>query len=362
MAEKIRVGVIGTSWFTDVFHLPALKSHPRVDVTAVCGRNRQRAAEIAGKFAVPQVFTDYREMIERGGVDAVLVASPDDQHYAMAMAVLEAGKHLFCEKPLALNAVQAGEMVQKAQSAGVIHGVMFTFRWTPEYQYLRRLVEEGYIGRPYHCQVRYLSQWGLEPAYNWRYDRRRANGALGDLGAHAVDLARLFFGEITRVSARLDTYIQRPGPSGEPIDPSNDAAVLLLEFANGAQGTLQVSAAAHTDQLQTIDVELHGAAGSLSASLPWQSGARLSGVPGAGQPAQDLPVPEELWCGTPPAENYMDRFAQLLCRASIGDRLFIDSILAGKLPQPNLVDGWKVQKVVDAALASNASGQWVDVH
>ena len=125
-------------------------------------------------------------------------------------------------------------------------------------------------------------------------------------------------------------------PVGQRIDPSNDAAVLLLEFANGAQGTLQVSAAAYTDQLQTIDVELHGASGSLSASLPWQSGARLSGVPGAGQPAQPLPVPEELWCGTQPAENYMDRFAQLLCRASIGDRLFIDSILAGTLPQPNL--------------------------
>ncbi len=361
MAGKIRVGVIGTSWFTDTFHLPALISHAQARVVAICGRGRARAEEVARKYNIPQVFGDYQEMIERGGVDAVVVAAPDDQHYAMAMAALDAGKHLLCEKPTALHADQAREMHEKAQSAGVIHLVMFTFRWAPEYQHLRALVEAGFLGRPYHCQIRYLSQWGLAGDYNWRYDRQRANGALGDLGSHAIDLARLFFGEITRVSARLATYVDRPGADGSLIDPANDAASLLLEFEDGAQGMLQVSAAAHTAQLQTIDVELHGSEATLTATLPWQQGARITAVQGAGQPEQELTVPEELWCGVEPAGNYMDRFAGLLQKASIGDRLFIDSILDGKLPQPNLYDGWKVQQVVDAALLSNERGAWVEV-
>lgn len=361
MPEKIRVGVIGTSWFTETFHLPALASHPNAVITAICGRGREHADAVARKFDIPSVFTDYRALIERAAVDAVLVASPDDQHYPMAQAVLGAGKHLMCEKPVALHADQAKALYEQAQAAGVIHLVMFTFRWAPEYQYLRELVEAGAVGRPYHCQVRYLSQWGLGGGYNWRYDRRRASGALGDLGSHAIDLARLFFGDIQRVSARLETYIDRPGADGGVIDPANDSAVLLLKFKNGSQGTLQVSAVAHTADLQTIDVELHGSAGSLSVTLPWQQGARVSTVDGPGQPARELPVPERLWCGTQPGGSYMDRYTRLLQTASIGDRLFINSILAGNLPQPNLYDGWKVQQVVDAALAANQDGKWVEI-
>ncbi len=361
MTEIVRIGVIGTSWFTETFHLPALASHPHAAITALCGRSRERTGAVAEKFGIPRVFTDYRELIERGDVDAVLVAAPDDQHYAMARAALEAGKHLLCEKPVALQARQVKELYEKAQAAGLVHLVMFTFRWAPEYQYLRELVDSGAIGQPYHCQVRYLSQWGLGGDYNWRYDRRRANGALGDLGSHAIDLARLFFGEIRQVSARLDTYIHRLAPDGGELDPANDSAVLLMEFENGSQGTLQVSAVAHTAQLQTIDVELHGLSGSLSVTLPWQEGARVSAVGGSGQAEQVLPVPERLWYGIPPMPNYMDRFARLLQTASIGDRLFIDSIRSGKLAQPNLYDGWKTQQVVDAAMESHKLGRWMAV-
>lgn len=361
MSAKVRVGVIGTSWFTTTFHLPALASHPQAEVTAICGLNRARAEDVARKFAIPRVLNDYRELIEYAEVDAVLVASPDDMHYPMAMAVIEAGKHLLCEKPSAVRADLAREMYEKAQSRGIIHQVMYTFRWAPEMQYLRQLVENGTLGKVYHGQVRYLSQWGLGGDYNWRYDRQRANGALGDLGSHAIDLARVFFGEITRVAARVATYVDRPGADGGPLDPANDAAVLLLEFFSGAQAALQVSAVAHSADLQVIDVELHGALGSLSATLPWQRGAVITGVQGMGRPAQPLPVPEALWCGVPQTEDYMERFVGLLQRASIGDRLFVDSILAGRLPQPNLYDGWKAQQVVDAALSAHDLGQWVKI-
>ena len=105
MSAKVRVGVVGTSYWADDFHLPALASHPDAELTAICGRDRERASELALKHGVSQVFTDYEEMIERGGLDAVVVATPEDLHHAMVMSALRAGMHVLCEKPLALSSI-----------------------------------------------------------------------------------------------------------------------------------------------------------------------------------------------------------------------------------------------------------------
>ena len=150
MSEKVRVGIIGTRWGGDRFHLPSLKSHPDVVLAAVCGRNRDRAEKLAGKYGVARVFTDYRKMLNSGELDAAIVASPDDLHYPMVMAALEARLHVVCEKPLANSAAQAKKMVEKAQSAGVKHMLMFTLRGAPHYRYMKQLLEDGHIGQLYH--------------------------------------------------------------------------------------------------------------------------------------------------------------------------------------------------------------------
>jgi predicted dehydrogenase len=110
MSEKVRVGVIGTSWWADMMHLPSLKSHPGAQIAAICGRKRDRADDMARKYEIPRVFTDYREMIARANLDAVVIATPQDLHYPMTMAALDAGLHVMCEKEMALNAHQAREM------------------------------------------------------------------------------------------------------------------------------------------------------------------------------------------------------------------------------------------------------------
>jgi predicted dehydrogenase len=110
MPEQVRVGVIGTSWWEDMMHLPCLRSHPRASVAALCGRNRTRTEELAKKYGVPRVFTDYRELIEKGGVEALVVASPDDLHYPMVMEAMNAGLNVLCEKPMAYNLKQAKDM------------------------------------------------------------------------------------------------------------------------------------------------------------------------------------------------------------------------------------------------------------
>src|SRR5689334_12113054 len=114
MKDKVKVGVIGTSWWVDLMYVPSFNSHPDARVVAICGRNAKRAREIAAKFGGATVFTDYRDLIAVDGVDAVVVAAPDDLHYPMTLAALDAGRHVLCEKPLAGNAEDAREMHRRA--------------------------------------------------------------------------------------------------------------------------------------------------------------------------------------------------------------------------------------------------------
>ncbi len=134
MSENIRVGVVGTSWWADMMHWPVLKSHPRATISAICGRNQTRAEEMAGKYGVHTMFADYQEMIGHGALDAVVIAVPDDLHFPIAMAALDVGQHVLCEKPLAINLEQARQMLAKAEAMQVKHMTFFTRRWAPYFR------------------------------------------------------------------------------------------------------------------------------------------------------------------------------------------------------------------------------------
>jgi predicted dehydrogenase len=271
MSQKIRVGIVSTSWWADLMFLPSLKSHPRAEITAICGRNRPRAEEMARKYAIPHVFTDYREMITQGNLQALIVATPDDLHYPITMDALAAGLHVLCEKPLALNATQAQAMYAKAEASGLKHMVLFTWRWLPHFQYLRRLVDEGYIGRCFHCQLSFLSGYGRAGQYHWQFDRQRGTGVLGNLGAHLIDFAHWYVGDIAKVSAHLTNFVARPGPDQQSLDPTNDAALLAVEFVNGAQGSIQASAVAHLGAGVTMmQITLQGEAGTLQSEVVFE--------------------------------------------------------------------------------------------
>jgi predicted dehydrogenase len=347
MSEKLRIGVIGTSPYTSLMHLPSLASHPNAEIAALCGgRNAARTAEIAAQFAVPQVFSDYRAMIADGGLDGVVIAAPDDLHFPMAQAALAARLHVLCEKPLALTAPQARELYGRAEVAGVVNMVSFTYRFTPHYRHLRQLVAEGFVGRVFHAHFRYLSPHGRDGNYQWRFDAARANGVLGDLGPHVIDLARGCCGEIASVSARLDNFIERPGAA-----PANDSALLSLVFASGAQGMLHLSALAHVgDRGQQQHVSLHGEAGTLEADTTFAL-EQVRGARADEQQFRVLPVPDALW-GDVDRSDFFDLFR----KQPVGARLFVDSILAGRTLGPSFYDGLKVQEVVDAALSSQRLG------
>jgi predicted dehydrogenase len=173
MAEKLRIGIVGTSWYPDLMHLPNIKSYPKAETATICGRNRDRAEELAKKYGIPHVFTDYREMIEKGNPHALVVAAPDYQHYAMTMDALDAGLNVLCEKPLACNASHAREMYEKAEAAGVKHMVYYTWRWLPHFRLIQELIDEGFVGDCFHRFFSFLAGFGRDGQYGWRFDGSR---------------------------------------------------------------------------------------------------------------------------------------------------------------------------------------------
>jgi predicted dehydrogenase len=353
MAEQLRVGVIGASAYSDLRHLPAVKSHPQAELVAICDLDRDLAERMAAKYDVPLVSNDYREVIDKGKLQALLVVTPDDTHHAITMDALDAGLHVLCEKPLAHNARQAREMYERARAVNVKHMTFFTFRWSPHYRYLKELVDGGYVGRCFDCRMCLFTGSGRSGHYEWHYDRKHGNGVLGDYGSHMIDLARWLAGDIAKVSAHLRMFLHRPGREGRMLETTNDSATLAIECARGAQGVIQLSSLAHVGA-RGIDqrITLHGESGTLEARATLSS-AEIRGAPAGEDEFRTLPIPDRLLEGVD-RENPYHLLSQFR-----GDYLFLDAILEDRPLSPSFYDGLKAQEVIDAAKEAYQKGSWV---
>lgn len=355
MSEKVRLGIIGTSWWAEAMFLPSFQSHPSAEIMAICGRSQDRARQLAGEYGIPHVYGDYRQLLELSGLDGVVVATPDDLHYAMTMDALDIGLHVLCEKPMALNARQAREMYDKAEATNVTHMVLFTWRWLPNHLYLKQLVDEGYVGRCYQAYFSFLGPFGREPEYQWRYDSQRSNGTISDLGAHMIDFALWYLGDVRTVSGQLTAFVDRPGVDGQPSSSANDAAVVTLEHEQGSHSVIQVSAVSHrADRGVEINISLHGVNGSLEAEhilYGSEAAARILGSRHNEEVFSHLAVPDDLLAslsGDDPFEPFV--------RQAAGPRLFVDAIMENQKVSPSFYDGFKVQEIIDAALESHQKG------
>lgn len=359
MADKVRIGIIGTSWWADMMYLPALKSHTDAQIVAICGRDAERANSVAQQNGIPQVFGDFRDMLSEGGLDGVIVATPDDQHRAMTLAAIDAGLHVLCEKPMALSADDAAQMHDAAEAAGIRHMVLFTWRWQPCFQYLKELVDEGFAGKLYRAQFSYNSGSWLDDRYEWRRDGGRANGILGDVGSHMIDMSRWVLGdEIASVSADAPSLMQRNALSG--YRGNSDAAHLTVRFRNGGQGVIDAMSLAHLgDSAFRIIARIDGADGSIEVvCAPFGSVPEVSvrGVRSGEKVVRELEIPERLLAGHDPANALA-----IYSRNSIGARHFVDAIRGDFRPDPGFEAGLAVQRVIDAALQSDRERRWVDV-
>ncbi len=253
-APEIGVGMLGYA-FMGKAHTNAYKTLPymmyppvaRPRLVAIAGRDKDAVAEAARRYGYEKYYTDWREMLADDAVQLFDNGGPNDVHAEPSIAAAEAGKHVFCEKPLARTAEEARTMLDAVEKAGVKHMVAFNYRFVPAIRQARELIESGALGQIYHFRAVYLQEW-IMPHYDtpmiWRLDKERAgSGALGDLGAHIIDLGRFLVGEMKSVSAMTRTFIkERPtdeGGMGE-VDV-DDAFVAAVEFENGAIGTLEAT-------------------------------------------------------------------------------------------------------------------------
>ncbi|MEY2416081.1 MAG: hypothetical protein QOH53_1415 [Ilumatobacteraceae bacterium] len=364
--EAVRVGLVGTSWWAEAMYLPALADHPVGRITAVCGRDLDRAQGVAAQWSIPKAYNDWSAMIDSGECDAIIVASPNETHYEITMAALDRGLAVLCEKPLGMNVAEAHKMAETARQSGTITMVPFTYRNMPTNQFVKQLIDDGYVGRPYHLSMRYFAGYARDGGYAWRFDEAKAgSGILGDLGSHWLDMARWFLGEVTAVSANRDCFVDRdPRPDGTAYTQLEDSAVIHARFESGASATLQCSAVCWegTPFGQIHELDLHGSAGTLHALNDWDTVQEVRGVRAGEQgPARPLQIPDTAWHGAP-RDRVHDTHRHIFRRTEAMTRQWATAIADGRQVEPDFGTGARVQELVGAAITSaTTDGAWQSV-
>ncbi len=243
----------------------------------VCGRDGEAVAEFANCWGWEHSSSDWREVVEREDVDLVDVSTPGYTHAEISIAAAHAGKHVFCEKPLAFNVAESREMLAAVRKAGVKHMVNFNYRLCPAVSLAKQIIDAGEIGEIRHIRCTYLQDWLVDPEFpmNWRIRRETAgSGAHGDLGAHSIDLARFLVGEINEVVGTKKTFItERPAEgtssgltaqAGEGTEQVtvDDASLFLAKFTDGALGSFEATRMA-PGRKNFNRFEINGSRGSL---------------------------------------------------------------------------------------------------
>jgi len=363
MAERRRsqVGLIGTSWWADLEHLPGLKARGDVEVAALCGRDPTRLASLAEKHGVARTFTDWRAMIAAGGLDALVVAAPNALHREPALAAFDAGLHVICEKPLAMNAAEAREMAARAEAAGRKTLTFFTHRSLAAAVQVKRMVDAGFLGRPVHANAVYHTSSHLRPgkAHAWRMVRAQSGtGVLGDVGSHLVDLVRWWLGDLRRVAAQWQVVNSTLG--GVAVD-ADESVAFLAELASGAQATFHASKLV-AGRGNYLRVELHGTGGSLVFEAEPGFDRTWEGRVLAGRPdrpgLEPVPLPAELTLGLDSTDNQAGRNEAY---RRLTDPFFAAIRGGGGAVAPDFWDGAAVQAVIDAVAESAEARRWADV-
>ncbi|HZE30648.1 MAG TPA: Gfo/Idh/MocA family oxidoreductase [Actinoallomurus sp.] len=352
-------------------------------MVALAGRSRDQATEAAERLGWGAAETDWRELIRRDDVDIIDICSPGDTHAEIAVAALEAGKHVLCEKPLANTVAQAVEMAQAAERAranGVRAMVAFNYRRVPALALARDMVAEGRLGTIRHVRAQYLQDWIVDPEFPlvWRLDVNKAgSGALGDIGAHIIDAAQFVAGDrLTGVNALMETFVRkRPlagvsaglgaaasGDLGQGTVTVDDAALFIGRMSGGALASFEATRFA-TGRKNAMRLEINGSAGSLAFDFEAMNelsfydnteDARTAGFRRILVTEPEHPYAGAWW---PPGHllGYDHTFTH-----EVKD--FLEAIASGTDPSPSFADGLQVQRVLAAVMRSASDrGVWTDV-
>ncbi len=283
--KQLNFGLVGYK-FMGKAHSNALARLPmffdcgaKIGMKALCGRDEQWVAQAADKLGWEGYETAWESLVTRSDIDAIDITAPSNMHKVIAIAAAENGKHVFSEKPLALNLADAREMLEAVQKAGVKHQIGFNYRFAPAIQLAKQIIHDGKLGTIRHVRASYLQDFITDPEFPlvWRLQKDICgSGSLGDLGAHFIDLARFLVGDFKSVMGMQKTFIksrplvermegltanaQADAPRGE-VDV-DDGTVFIAEFANGALGVFEATrfSAGHKNDLF---IEVSGDRGSV---------------------------------------------------------------------------------------------------
>ncbi|MGI8424983.1 MAG: Gfo/Idh/MocA family protein [Chloroflexota bacterium] len=347
--SRLRVAVAGVGSFTQRVLLPGLVECPDAEVVALFGPTIEKTRKIAAERGVARSYSDYERMLDESMPEAVVVATPNDVHAPMALAAIRRGLHVFCEKPLGLTVAEAQQMTDAAHTAGVHTAVNFTYRSTNPMRHVKRLIEQGKLGTPYHFVISFWQNVRADPSVPLAYRmlRERGGGALMDVGVHMVDLLRWYLGELEAVCGGTHIAIaERPTPDGgRDAVTADDTATFIVKLASGALGTVQVSQVCSGRQ-NYRRIELFGSNGAIAMEEDRTFGPEVRFAPVAHPGFSIEPTPGDLNVAF---EDFPRVHMTRIVRALSGD--------AGGWP--TFADGLSAQRAVAAVEESQQSGRWV---
>lgn len=270
--EQVRVGVIGCG--IGAIHLEGYEQEPRAKIMAIAGLDEDRCAQLVQKFNISQRYRDYRDMLDNPDIDAVSIAVPNHLHAEVALAALQAGKHVLVEKPLARTIEEAEEIVRAGAISGKVLGTIFDKRGRADMEYVGKLALSGYFGEIYYVKAFWVRRSGIPGLGSWFTKKALSGGGpLIDLGVHMLDLSLWMLGnpEVSTVSA---STFAKLGPQGKGNWPRGrfqsvageeyeveDLATAFIRTATGATVQLEVSWAAFIDETDAFGIELMGSHG-----------------------------------------------------------------------------------------------------
>lgn len=341
----------------------------------ICGRQEGPLREAAARWGWEEASTDWRRVVERSDIHLIDISAPDVLHHEIAMAAAAAGKHILCEKPLAMTTREAEDMTRAVQQAGVLHMIAHQLRKVPALLYARRLIEEGALGQVLHVRALWTNEMGIDANYPlvWRFRREHVGkrGVLANLGSHLIDLIRFLAGEIVEVAGSASTHIKfRPLPEDGTVRPIPgtrgevtvfDETCFLARLANGASAVVEASwvAAGHKHGQR---IEVNGTEGSLAFGFERMNELevyfRRDPAPSGGFRRVLVTEPEHpyiaAWWPRGHGIAYEHLFVHMVYE-------FMDALDRGTLPSPDFHDGLMVNRVMDAVEASIERRGWVPV-
>lgn len=386
MARRLNIGLLGYSFMgkahTNAFRkVPMFFPETGVEpvMKVICGSNRENVAAAARTFGWEEYDTDWENVVARDDIDVIDICTPGNLHMPMAIAALEAGKHVICEKPLANNLDEARAMLRAAENANAKTMVAYNYRRVPAVALARQLIEEGRIGQIYHWRAVYLQDWIIDPDFPmvWRFEKDKAgSGPHGDLNAHIIDLALHLVGDIQSVVAADTTFIKER-PLAESIDASlgatggksdrmgtvtvDDATLFLARFGNGALGSFEATRFA-AGRRNHNRFEINGSKGSIAFNLEKMNELQFYSREDEGhiQGFREIIVNEGVhpyisaWWPPGHIVGWEHTFVHEV-------RDFFEAIVNDREASPNFREGARVQAVLEAASDSAQSDRWRDV-